>query len=134
MCAALLGLMLECSTRILPAGMAAGGFSIGGERGGHPCAIDPDVQVAGRRNLHLGDAFDGADLGANRFGNLQRSRAQRLGERKNRNREVPEFDLRRLFDDHAGQRDAGMTALQTLQHALGQTMFEMTIQEVPLSC
>ena len=59
---------------------------------------------------------------------------QGLGVRKNGDRKVPEFDLRRLFDDHAGQGDAGVLALQTLQHAQGKAMFEMTIQEVPLSC
>ena len=116
------------------AGRNLGGrLPVGGEGGGHPCPVDPDVQIAGRSNLHFGDALDGTDLGADRFGDLQRRRAQRLGEGKNRNREVPEFDLRRLLDDDAGQRDAGITALQTLQHALGKTMFQMTIQEVPLS-
>ncbi len=106
---------------------------VGGEGSSHPSPVDPDVQIAGRRNLHFGDAFDGTDLGPDGFGNLQRRRAQWLGERKNRNREVPEFDLRRLFHDHAGQGRAGIRALQTLQHALGKTMFQMTIQEVPLS-
>ena len=75
----------------------------------------------------------GADFRANRFGDLQRRRAQRLGERKHRDGEVPEFDLRRLFDDDARQGGVGITALQTFQHALGQTVFQMTIQEVPLS-
>src|SRR5258708_37650551 len=106
---------------------------VGRQRGGHPSTIDLYVQVAGRSNLHFGDAFDNANLGANRFGNLERRRAQGLGEGKNRNCEVPEFDLWRLFYDHARQRGAGITALQTLQHALGKAMFEMTIQEVPLS-
>ena len=113
--------------------MAAGGFWSAASAAAIHAAVDLDVQIAGRRNLHLGDAFDGSDLRPNRLGNLQRGRAQRLGKRKNRNREVPEFHLRRLLDDHARQSDAGMTALQTLQQALGKTMFEITIQEVPLT-
>jgi hypothetical protein len=48
-----------------------------------------DVQIARRSDLHFGNAFDEADLGANGFGDLQWGRAQRLGERENRNREVP---------------------------------------------
>ena len=98
----------------------SGRLLVGGEGGGHPSPVDPDVQVTGRRHLHSGDAFDGPDLRPDGFGNLQRRRAQRLGKRKNRNREVPEFDLRRLFHDHAGQGRAGIFALQTLQHALGK--------------
>ena len=41
------------------AGRNLGGrLLIGGESGGHPGAVDPDVEVAGRRDLHFGDAFD----------------------------------------------------------------------------
>jgi hypothetical protein len=47
---------------------------------------------------------------------------------------MPEFDLGRLLDDHPGQNGTRVTALQTLQHALGKTMFQMTVQEIPLSC
>ena len=57
-----------------------------------------------------------------------------LAKGKDRDREVAEFDLGRLLDDDVRQGNAGMTPLQTLQHALGKTMFQMTIQEVPLSC
>ena len=134
MCAALLGLMLECSTRIFPGRNLDRRLPIGGEGGGHPSPVDSDIQISRRSDLHFGDAVDGADLRPNRLGNLQRRRAQRLGERKNRNGKVPELNLGWLFDDHSGQRGAGITALQTLQHALGKTVFEMTIQEVPLSC
>jgi hypothetical protein len=83
--------------------------------------------------LQFGNALNVANLCANCLGKLQRRRAQRLGKRKNRNREVPKIHLWGLFDHDAGQGGTGMLALQTLQHALGQTMFQMTVQEGPLS-
>ena len=117
------------------AGSDLGGrFLIGGQRSRHPTSVNLDVEVAGRRDLHVRNAVDRPNFSADRFRNLQRGRSEGLGVRKNGNRKVPEFDLRRLFDDHAGQGDAGVLALQTFQHAQGKAMFEMTIQEVPLSC
>ena len=114
MWAALLGLMLVCSTRIFPAGICDERLLVGGEGGGHPRAIDPDIQIAGRRDLHLGDAFDRSDLGANGFGDLQRSGAQRLGEGKNRDSEIAELDLGRLLDDDVGQSGVRITAAKKL--------------------
>ena len=111
-----------------------GRFLIDGQRSRHPTSVNLDVEVAGRRDLHFLDAFNRADLNTDRFRNLQRRRTQGLSVRKNGNRKIPEFDLRRLFDHYAGQGDAGVLALQTFQHAEGKAMFQMTIQEVPLSC
>src|SRR5579859_6785561 len=54
-------------------------LSIGNERLRHPRAVDLHVQVAGWGDLHLGDAIDGSDVAFDRFGDLQRRRAQRLG-------------------------------------------------------
>ena len=107
----------------------ADGFRGGGESGSHPCPIDTYIQIAGGSCLHFCNAFDGADIGTDSFCDFQWGGAKRFSERKNRNREVSEFDLWRLFDDHPGQRCIGIAALQTLQHALGKTMFQVTIQE-----
>ncbi|PYQ43124.1 MAG: hypothetical protein DMG99_07215 [Acidobacteria bacterium] len=63
-----------------------------------------------------------SDLGPNGFGNFQGSRAQRLGKGKHGNGEVAKVDPGWLFDHDARQGDTGMTALQTLQHALGKKM------------
>ena len=78
--------------------------------------------------MHFGDSLDGSDLGSDGFSDLQGRRAQRLRARKKWNSEIPEFDLGRLFDDYAGQHEAGITALKTFQHTMGKTMFQVTIQ------
>src|SRR5579864_5472327 len=110
-----------------------GWFRIGCERRRHPSPVNPDVEIARRSDPHLRDAFDIANLPANCLCDLQRSRPQGLGKRKNRNRKVAEFYLWRLFDYDVGQNGARIATLKTLQHALGKTMFQMKIQEVPLS-
>ena len=121
MCAALLGLMLVCSTRIFPAGICDERFLVGGESSRQPGAIDLDVEIAGRRNLHLGDAFDGPDLGANGFGDLQRSRTQRLGEGKESGMaKSPSSTLGGCSMTTSGRVDARITALQTLRARAGQ--------------
>src|SRR5215469_17755294 len=83
-------------------------FPIRSERRSHPSTVDFDVQVAGRRDLHLCDAVERTNFRAYRFGNFHRGRAQWLGKWKNRDGEVAEFHLRRLIDDYRWQRDAGM--------------------------
>jgi hypothetical protein len=93
---------------------------VGRERGSHPSAIDSHIQISRRRDLHFGDAVDRTDFGADRLGDLQRRRAQRFGEGKNRNGEVAEFDFRRLLNNNRRQSDAGISALQALPHALSQ--------------
>ena len=103
----------------LSRGNCGGRLLVGGERSGHPGAINLDIQVARGRDLHFGDAFDGTDLGADGFGNLQRSRAQRLGEGKERDGEIAELHLGRLFDDHFGQSCARITAAKKLCDAPG---------------
>jgi hypothetical protein len=62
---------------------------VGSQRRCHPGAIDSDVQIARGRDLHLGDAFDRTNFGADDFGNLERSGAQRLGKRKERMAKSP---------------------------------------------
>ena len=46
------------------------GLLVGGEGSGHPGAVDPDVEISRRSNVHGGDTFDRTDLGPNRFGDL----------------------------------------------------------------
>ncbi len=133
MCAALLGLMLVCSTRIFPARNVGGRLLVGSERCGHPGPIDSDIQIARRRDLHFRDAFDRTDLSADGFGNLERSDAQRLRKRKERDGEIAELDLGRLLDDYLGQSCVGIAAAKKLYDASGENMFEMTIQGFPLS-
>src|SRR5437879_10303276 len=117
------------------AGRNLGGWLlVGSEGGGHPGAVEFDVDVAGRGDLHFGDAFDGAGFGADFFGDLQRGGTQRLGERERWNGEVAQFDLGGLLDDRSRERDAGVAAMERLQDALGQPVFEMTVQGTPLSC
>jgi len=106
---------------------------IGGERNGHPGAIDFDIQVSRRRDLHSGDALDGADFGADSFGDLDWSGAQWLGKGKDRDGEIAQFHLGRLFNDHARQGRIAVALAKKLCDALGQTMFEMRIQGFPLS-
>ena len=78
-------------------------------------------------------ALERANIGSNGFGDLKRGRAQRLGKREQRNGEVAEFDLRRLLNNNRRQSGVGVTPLQTLQHTLGKTLFQMTVQGIPLS-
>src|SRR5215468_115934 len=70
---------------------------ISGEGSRQPAAVDSDIQISRRSDLHLGNAFDRAYLPANRFRNLQRRRAQWLGKREQRNGEIPELHLWRLL-------------------------------------
>ena len=83
---------------------------VGGQRSRHPGAVDADIQIARRRDLHSGDAVDGTDFVSDGFCNLQRRAAQWLGEGKQGYGKIAECDLRRLFDDHRGQRRARITA------------------------
>jgi len=48
--------------------------------------------------------------------------------RKDRDRELAQFYLRRWFDHYARQACARVTARKELRDALGESMFEMTIQ------
>src|SRR5258708_339248 len=84
-------------------------FLVGGEGGGHPGAVDFNVQVSRPRDREFGDAFDRTDLGANFFGNAKRSAAQRLGEGENRDGKVSQLDFRRVLNHGSGQGDAGVT-------------------------
>ena len=44
---------------------------IGGEGSGHPPPVDPNIQIAGRSNMHFGDALEATDLLANCFSDFQ---------------------------------------------------------------
>ncbi len=129
----LVGIDARVLDQNLACGNGYGRLLVCGEGSGHPSTVDLDVQIPRGRRLHFCNALDRANLSLDRFSDLQGSRPQRLGEGKNGNREVAQFDLWRLFHDHPTQGHAWILALQTLQHALGETMFQMTIQEVPLS-
>jgi len=63
---------------------------------------------------------------------FQRRRAQQLGERKNRDREIAQRDFWGLLDDHDRQSSAGVALQQKLGDALGQTPFEIKVQSFPL--
>ena len=119
MWAALLGLMLVCSTRIFPAGMSAGGFRSAARAAAIQARSILTFKYPGGATCNLGDAFDRTDAGADGFGNLERSRAQRLGKRKDWDGKVAQFDFRRLFDDHIGQSCGGVAARKKLYDALG---------------
>src|SRR4029077_2494501 len=132
-----MGSFIRIDARVLHQNLA--GCNVGGrllacrQSSSHPGAVNLDIQISRRSDLQLGDAFDGSDLRANHFGDLEWCRTQRLGKGKQRDREVPEFHLRGLFNDNRRQSDSGITLVQTLQHPLGETTFEMTIQGSPLS-
>ena len=100
-----------------------GRLLIGGQGCRHPRAVNLYIQITRRCDLKFGDAFEASDIAANGFRDFQRRRAERLGEGKNGDGEVSEFDLRRLLNDHRRKLDAGVLLLETLPYALGKTMF-----------
>ena len=66
----LVGINTGVLNQNLARGYVSGRPSVSDQRRGHPSAIDFDIQIAGRRNLHLRDALDRADPRADRFGDL----------------------------------------------------------------
>jgi hypothetical protein len=99
-----------------------GRLPIGRELRGQEGSINFDIQISWGRNLNLGNALDWAHFSPNRLGNLQWGRAQRLGERKDGNGKVAEFNLRRLFDHYRRQRRIRIPLLETVTESLGKTM------------
>ncbi len=134
-CAALLGLMLECSTRILPGGSSTLRLLIGSQSSG--CdggAVDAGVDVSRAGKLELFKTFDRTNAGDDFFGNFARRLAELLGEFEGEGERVfSHLDLGRLLDDDAGQVEI-VGAAQEIAHLLGKTAFEMTIQRGPLNC
>ena len=133
MCAALLGLMLECSTRILPAGIVYPGSLIGEQRDGQLGAFHAGIDVAGPGDFDLLEALDRPDAADDLFGDLAGRLAKLLGEFKGeRHRVLAQFHFRRLLDHDFRQVEV-IGAAQKFAHLLGETAFERTVQEVPLS-
>jgi hypothetical protein len=89
MCAALLGLMLECSTSTLPVVTSSFG------------AVDSDVDVSGAGNLEFLEAGHGIDSGDNFFCNLAGRFAEFTGKFECDGEGVlSELDFRGLLDDY----------------------------------
>ena len=129
MCAALLGLMLECSTRILPSGLDR--RLLVGEQEPRPRlgALDAGVDVAGAGDFELLETFERTDSADDLFGNLARRLAQLFGQFEGeRHGVLAEFDLGRLFDDDLRQVER-IGAAQKIAHVLGKSAFEMRYKE-----
>ena len=122
-CAALLGLMLECSTRILPGGNLGGRLLVGGKcrrpaRRGRPSTLRyPGGATCNSAMPSIGPIS--ARIASAIFSGAERSG---LAKGNNGDRKVPEFDLRWLLNDDFRQRGAGIAALQTLPHTLRELM------------
>ena len=106
MCAALLGLMLVCSTMIFSPAPAGSSQFAAQQSGAVGAAVEADVDVAVAGDFHGGDAGDRADLlhqfGGDLFGRL----AQLFGELEGGgDGHLAEIALARLLDWH-GQIDA----------------------------
>ena len=132
------GSLVGIDTRVFDQNLSRGNIRrrllVGGELGCHPGPIDSHVQIARRSDLHFGNAFDGADFRTDDFGNPQWRSTQRLGERKNRNGKIPKLYLGRLLDYNFRQRSARVSLAKKLQQTLSKTVFQITIQRVPLRC
>ena len=103
-CAALLGLMLECSTRILPAGMFGPRLFVGDQSGRQFFALEAGVDVSRARQFQLLESWDRANPVDNLFRNLARSLAQLLGQLKGEGQGVlAKLDFGWLLDDDFGQ-------------------------------
>ena len=99
MCAALLGLMLVCSTMIFWPLPAARSPSPGQQPRAESAAIQPEVQVPVARHLDGRHAFDRPDLGRQLGGDLLGRLAQLLGQLEGRrHRHFAEIALPRLLD------------------------------------
>ena len=126
MCAALLGLMLVCSTRILPGRCDIGHAAVRGRaiRAAASCfAVDPGVDVARARDLQLLEALEAADPGDNFFGDLARCLAQLLGQFESERQGVlAQLHLGRLLDDDLRQIETRRCA-QKVAHVLGEPSF-----------
>ncbi len=122
MWAALLGFMLECSTRILPEGISLLGFA------------SEAIAVARASDLHFFKAFDWPDFSDDLFRDLAWRLAKFFGQLEGERKSVlPEFDFGWLLDDDPRQIEVVGTS-QEVTHMLGKPVFQMTVQEVPLSC
>src|ERR1700688_3252314 len=108
-----------------------GRLLVGGQSGSHQSAVDFHIQVARRRDLHLGDALNRANLIADRFGNLHRRGAKRLGERKNWNSEVAEFHPRGWFDSYIWQVCSGITVEEELHETVALVAVKVAIPSFP---
>ena len=119
MCAALLGLMLVCSTRILPLTLAAPSPAM--TRSADDCAASqglrrhvapqPRVDVAGAGNLQLLESLGQGKFGDDLLGNLARSFAQALGQlEREGQRELAHGHVGRLVDDDVGQVEVVLLA------------------------
>ena len=133
MCAALLGLMLECSTSTLPVGTSAAGFFVGGERRGQLGAAYANVDVPAAGHLESFKARNRTDPGDDLFGNLARSLAEFPGEfESERQRVLAKFDFRRLLDDDVRAFQVVSTT-QKLAQMFDQSAFQISIQGCPLN-
>ena len=101
MCAALLGLMLVCSTMIFsPARRGLFGFAAQ-QRRAQRAAIEPDVDVPVAGHFHGRHAFDGPDLGHQFRGDLPGRLAQLFGQlKRSRHGHFAEIALPRLLDGY----------------------------------
>ena len=103
MCAALLGLMLVCSTMILPAVAAAGVRRAGQQRRAVDAAIEADVDVAVAGDLERRDTGDRPDIGNQLGGDFLRRLLERFRQLKcDRQRQFAEGCLLRLFEYNLG--------------------------------
>ena len=122
MCAALLGLMEVCSTRILPLTLAAPSPSCRGgsfvfidrERLGRDVAIQARVDVSGAGDLEFLEAFGHRHRVDDVLRDLARSFAQALGQfEREGHGELAHLDLGWLIDDDAGQIDVVLFAQES---------------------
>ena len=119
MCAALLGLMLVCSTRILPLTSAAPSPSwsrrqlVLREPTALRCvvALQPRVDVACAGDFELLESFGQRQLGDDLFGDLARRFAQLLGQlERKRQGKLAHLDRGRLVDDDVRQLELVLVA------------------------
>ena len=106
MCAALLGLMLVCSTMIFSPPSAVSSQFAAEQSAAVGAAVEPDVDEPVAGDLHGGDAGNGADLVHEFRGDLLGGLAQLFGELEgDRDGHVAQTALAGLLDGY-GQFDA----------------------------
>ena len=101
MCAALLGLILVCSTMIFSPESGAARALAAQQARAVSAAVEPHVEVAVAGDFDGGDAFDRADLRRQFRRDLLRRLPQLLGElERRRHRQLAELALLRLLDGY----------------------------------